>query len=334
MIYLPTHVRQARENSRGTSGQPSWCRGQDRHHHFKELPNPFRPPIFDRANDSSWACGILWRIHAMLLRRKSDHRHGGRRWLRRRHARVCHREGARVIVSDIDGPRTSAVAASLERSAVAMQCDIARMAIAKAGRSGGRAVRPRRRAGQQRRYQCVKPLLETTPDDWQNVLAINLRTPFLLSQMVIRQMLRQQPAGGSIVNVASVHTHGGPARSVTYDAAKWGLVGMTKSMAIDMAPQGIRINAVSPGLVATQIWEDVKCLSSIPQCEDWLFPNIPINRPISRPKSANWSPLCSAIAVRASSVRTSLPMAACRDNLSAAPPSSSSQPAEIKAVVE
>ena len=99
--------------------------------------------------------------------------------------------------------------------------------------------------------------------------------------MVIRQMLRQQPAGGSIVNIASVHTHGALAGSVTYDAAKWGMVGMTKSMAIDMAPQGIRINAVSPGLVATQIWEDVKSAApSIPQCEDWLFSNIPINRPI------------------------------------------------------
>jgi NAD(P)-dependent dehydrogenase (short-subunit alcohol dehydrogenase family) len=128
---------------------------------------------------------------------------------------------------------------------------------------------------------CIKPVLETTSGDWQNVLAVNLRAPFLLTQIVSRQMLRQQPAGGSIVNIASVHTHGALPGSVTYDAAKWGLVGATKSMAIDLAPHGIRINAVSPGLVATQIWEDVKAAAPGPrQCEEWLFSNIPINRPI------------------------------------------------------
>ncbi len=197
-------------------------------------------------------------------------------------ARICHREGARVLVSDIDGPRASAVAASLERSAVAMQCDVRQdgqlqrlvdLAVERFGRVDGLV----NNAG----VNCVKPLLETTPDDWQNVLGINLRAPFLLSQMVCRQMLRQQPAGGSIVNIASVHTHGALAGSVTYDAAKWGMVGMTKSMAIDMASRGIRINAVSPGLVATQIWEDVKTAApNTRQCEDWLFANIPINRPI------------------------------------------------------
>ena len=151
-------------------------------------------------------------------------------------SRVCHREGARVVVSDIDGPRALAVAASLERSAVSMQCDVRQdgqlqklvdLAVERFGRVDGLV----NNAG----VNCVKPLLETTPDDWQNVLGINLRAPFLLSQMVCRQMLLQQPPGGSIVNIASVHTHGALAGSVTYDAAKWGMVGMTKSMAIDMA---------------------------------------------------------------------------------------------------
>ena len=197
-------------------------------------------------------------------------------------ARVCHREGARVLIADIDGQRASAVAASLERSALAMHCDVRQdgqleklveLAVERFGRVDGLV----NNAG----VNCVKPLLETTPDDWQNVLGVNLRAPFLLTQIVCRQMLRQQPAGGSIVNIASVHTHSALPGSVTYDAAKWGLVGMTKSMAIDMASQGIRINAVSPGLVATQIWEDVLAAAPSPkQCEDWLFSNIPINRPI------------------------------------------------------
>jgi NAD(P)-dependent dehydrogenase (short-subunit alcohol dehydrogenase family) len=94
-------------------------------------------------------------------------------------------------------------------------------------------------------------------------------------------MLEQQPAGGSIVNIASVHTHAALPASVTYDAAKWGLVGVTKSMAIELAPQGIRVNAVSPGLVATQIWEDVKAAAPNPKaCEDYFYSNIPIRRTI------------------------------------------------------
>lgn len=197
-------------------------------------------------------------------------------------ARVCHREGARVVVSDIDGPRATAVAASLERSAVAMHCDVRQdgqlqqlveLAVERFGRVDGLV----NNAG----ISCMKPVLETTSAEWENVLAVNLRAPFLLTQMVSRQMLLQQPPGGSIVNIASVHTHGALPGSFTYDAAKWGLVGMTKSMAIDLAPHGIRVNAVSPGLVATQIWEDVKAAAPTPQqCEEWLFSNIPINRPI------------------------------------------------------
>ena len=129
---------------------------------------------------------------------------------------------------------------------------------------------------------CVKPVLETTADDWDNVLAVDLRSSFFLSQLACKQMLRQQPAGGSIVNIASVHTHGALAGSVTYDAAKWGMIGMTKSMAIDLAGQGIRINAVSPGLVATQIWEDVKqAAPDVRQCEDYFYSNIPIGRTIT-----------------------------------------------------
>ena len=197
-------------------------------------------------------------------------------------ARVAHRENANVVVADIDGRRAAAVAASLEHGALAVTCDVRddRLlqklvddTVAQFGRVDGLV----NNAG----INCLKPALETSADDWQNVLAVNLRAPFVLSQMACRQMLRQQPAGGSIVNIASVHTHGALPASVTYDVTKWGMVGMTKSMAIELADRGIRINAVSPGLVATQIWEDVKALAPDAQrCEDYFYSNIPIRRTI------------------------------------------------------
>jgi meso-butanediol dehydrogenase/(S,S)-butanediol dehydrogenase/diacetyl reductase len=59
------------------------------------------------------------------------------------------------------------------------------------------------------------------------------------------------------------------------------MVGMTKSLAIEFAARGIRVNAVSPGLVATQIWEDVQMAApSREECQKWLYSNIPIGRPI------------------------------------------------------
>lgn len=197
-------------------------------------------------------------------------------------AEVCHREGACVVVADIRGAAALSVAKSLGARAIGIACDVrsddelaALVAdtVAHFGRLDGLV----NNAG----VNCVKPALDTTASDWQQVLSVDLRASFVLSQLACRQMLAQSPAGGSIVNIATVHTHGALPASVAYDAAKWGMIGMTKSMAIELAPQGIRINAVSPGLVATQIWEDVKAAAPDPrQCEDYFYSNIPIGRPI------------------------------------------------------
>jgi NAD(P)-dependent dehydrogenase (short-subunit alcohol dehydrogenase family) len=197
-------------------------------------------------------------------------------------ARVCHREGANVVVADIRAAAAETVAASLGRRAISVACDVRRdeqlqQLVARTLDAFGRLDGLVNNAG----VNCVKPAVETTAADWENVLAVDLRASFVLSQLAVRQMLAQQPAGGSIVNIASVHTHGALPASVTYDAAKWGLIGVTKSMAIELAPQGIRINAVSPGLVATQIWEDVKQAAPDAQtCEQYFFANIPIGRTI------------------------------------------------------
>jgi NAD(P)-dependent dehydrogenase (short-subunit alcohol dehydrogenase family) len=187
-----------------------------------------------------------------------------------------------VVVADIRAAAASQVAESLGDRAAAVACDVRQQdqlqalleqTLAHFGRLDGLV----NNAG----VNCVKPVLETTVDDWNDVLSVDLRAAFVLSQLACRQMLRQRPIGGSIVNIASVHTNGALPGSVTYDAAKWGMIGMTKSMAIELASQGIRINAVSPGLVATQIWEDVKAAAPDPQqCERHFYSNIPIGRTI------------------------------------------------------
>lgn len=115
------------------------------------------------------------------------------------------------------------------------------------------------------------------------MLSINLRSAFLLTQLACRRMLAQERPGGSVVNIASVHTAGALPASVAYDAATWGMIGMTKSLAVELADRNLRFNAVSPGLVATRIWEDVKnAAPSHAECEAHFGSNIPIGRPIDR----------------------------------------------------
>jgi NAD(P)-dependent dehydrogenase (short-subunit alcohol dehydrogenase family) len=106
--------------------------------------------------------------------------------------------------------------------------------------------------------QFFAPLSETRTAGWDKVINLNLRMPFL----ACRAALPHMPRGGSIVNVASV---AGLASSPTigpYGAAKAGLIGMTRTLAVETAPQGIRVNCLAPGWVRTELtrrlWSDPK----------------------------------------------------------------------------
>jgi 3-oxoacyl-[acyl-carrier protein] reductase len=88
-------------------------------------------------------------------------------------------------------------------------------------------------------------------DEWQKVLDINLSAAFLVARTVGRDMIRKR--AGSIINMASVvgiHGNGGQA---TYSASKAGLIAVTKSLAIETASRGVRVNAVAPGYIATDM---------------------------------------------------------------------------------
>jgi 3-oxoacyl-[acyl-carrier protein] reductase len=85
--------------------------------------------------------------------------------------------------------------------------------------------------------------------DWDLVIAINLTGPFLLTQALIRQMIKNR--WGRIVNMASVVGRAGQAGQVNYAASKAGLIGLTKSLAREVASRGITVNAVAPGYIET-----------------------------------------------------------------------------------
>ncbi len=92
-------------------------------------------------------------------------------------------------------------------------------------------------------------------EDWRRVLRFNLEVPFRLCQHAGRHMVAQ--GGGAIVNVASVLSFVGVPEACSYSAAKHGLIGMTKGLAIEWSSQGVRVNAVAPGLIQTDMTENI-----------------------------------------------------------------------------
>jgi len=96
--------------------------------------------------------------------------------------------------------------------------------------------------------QIAKPLIDTTVEEWDMVMASNLRSVFLAVKLA-HPLLRVR--GGAIVNVSSVHAVQTSANIGAYAASKGGLLALTRSMAIEFAPENIRVNAILPGAVDT-----------------------------------------------------------------------------------
>ncbi len=92
---------------------------------------------------------------------------------------------------------------------------------------------------------------DTTTDDWQRVLAVNLTGPFMLCREVGRHMLAR--GTGSIVNVASIAGLYAVADRAAYNASKHGLIGLTRTLAAEWGGRGVRVNAVCPGWVKTEM---------------------------------------------------------------------------------
>ncbi len=97
--------------------------------------------------------------------------------------------------------------------------------------------------------QVAKPIMETTVEEWDAVMAANLRSVFL--GVKLAYPLLKAGNGGAIVNVSSVHAVQTSANIAAYAASKGGLLALTRAMAIEFAPDNIRVNAILPGAVDT-----------------------------------------------------------------------------------
>ncbi|MGH9902785.1 MAG: SDR family oxidoreductase, partial [Pyrinomonadaceae bacterium] len=116
-------------------------------------------------------------------------------------------------------------------------------------------------------------ILELTEERWDEVLDLNLKSAFLCSQAVAASMMERK--SGAIINVSSVAgRNGGALGSIHYATAKGGLITMTKGLAKELAPYGVRVNAVSPGVIDTPYHEQF----STPEAMKAYVAGIPLGR--------------------------------------------------------
>jgi NAD(P)-dependent dehydrogenase (short-subunit alcohol dehydrogenase family) len=167
-------------------------------------------------------------------------------------------EGARVALLDIDEARGVEAEATLGGPAagvVFLRCDITNeqeveAAIAATVERWGKLDVLVNNAGVNTYFDATT----MTEAEWDTVFAVDLKGAWLCAKHAIPHMRRQ--GGGSIVNIASIHAFMTTYGVFPYAAAKSGLVGMTRSMAIDFGPEQIRINAICPGWVRTQLVDE------------------------------------------------------------------------------
>ncbi|MGH6817009.1 MAG: SDR family NAD(P)-dependent oxidoreductase [Hyphomicrobiaceae bacterium] len=184
-------------------------------------------------------------------------------------------EGAKVVIADIDeeaGRAASAAIGKAGRVSIFHRCDVSERSdvhnsIGAAVAAFGRLDVLINNAG----VVDDRPFLDLEEDEFDRVVKINLKGAFLTAQAAARQMVEQTKAAapaagfspgspgspGSIVNMSSINAWFGLPDHVAYAVSKGGIMQLTKSMAVALAPYGIRVNAVGPGTIDTPLIENV-----------------------------------------------------------------------------
>jgi len=210
---------------------------------------------------------------------------GARRGIGRAIALALTEAGAKVVVTDIDEKECEAVVKEIEKlgsEGLAKKLDVTNKkeieeVVAETIKKFGKLNILVNNAG----ICPFKPFLELTEEDWDKVLDINLKGYFLCAQAATKEMVKQK--WGRIINIASVamgQMGVGMANIVHYVASKGGIAGMTEAMAVELAPLGINVNAISPGVIETKMAESV---ISDPAAKETILKRVPKGR-VGQPK--------------------------------------------------
>lgn len=180
---------------------------------------------------------------------------GGARGIGRAIAATFVAEGAHVAIVDVDAAAGTATAAALGSEALFVPADVTQSddvdaAIERVERAYGHISVLVNNAGVNAYFDAAT----MTEAQWDAVFAVDLKGAWLCARRVLPAMVAAK--AGSIVNIASIHATLTIAGMFPYAAAKAGLVGLTRSLALDYGPHGIRVNAVSPGWTRTHLVEE------------------------------------------------------------------------------
>jgi 2-hydroxycyclohexanecarboxyl-CoA dehydrogenase len=186
---------------------------------------------------------------------------GGARGIGEAVARRLASDGWAVAVADLDEPAAVALAAVLQADgarAAGVAVDVADYAAVEAAvEQAEAALGPMTAVVNNAGWDRLEPFLDNEPSLWDRLIAVNLRGPINVSHVLGRR-LAAQGTGGRMVNVSSDAARVGSTGEAVYAACKAGVIGLTKSLARELARHGVTVNAVCPGPTETRLLDEVR----------------------------------------------------------------------------
>src|SRR3989338_7254725 len=212
---------------------------------------------------------------------------GGRRGMGKSHALALARQGAKVVVTDIDAAECAPVVheiKSLGGEAACFAMDVSNskevnFVFDEVIKTFGRLDILVNNAG----ILILKPALELTEKEWDKMMDINLKGQFFCAQRAAKEMAKNK--WGRIINISSIASGGvgiGFEGAAHYAASKGGVIGMTETLAIELAPFGINVNAIAPGAIDTPM---IQAGAEEEELKKWVE-KIPLKR-IGRPEEVS-----------------------------------------------